>query len=291
MQCRNALTRIDAMRTGELPDSEVHAVHDHLRKCPSCDESVADVTQLARAAKGLRVETPRSCRSQFCDHLDMLDVAGQKVWVAFSDRGLTMIYAGGSEDEFRHRYCAHAGRDLSRAELPPRLREQVVGALEGRGVEKPKVDLSDLTEFERNVLEILTRIPRGEVRSYAWVARQAGRPSAVRAVGNICAKNVVPFVVPCHRVVPTTGGVGNYAFGTPVKRALLEREGVPLDELDDLARQRIRFVASKTTKIFCNPTCRDARRIQDKNRVPLHDKSEAARKGFRPCKRCQPIAA
>jgi methylated-DNA-[protein]-cysteine S-methyltransferase len=291
MQCRNALTRIDAMRTGELPESEAHAVHTHLRTCPSCDESVADVSGLAQAVKALRVESPRSCRSAFSDRLDVVDVAGRRVWVAFSDRGLTMIHSGGSEEQFRERYCEHTARDLTRAELPARLREQVISALEGLGVEKPKVDLGDVTEFERNVLEILTRIPRGEVRTYAWVARQAGRPSAVRAVGNICARNVVPFVVPCHRVVPTSGGVGNYAYGAPVKRALLEREGVPIDELEQLARQGVRYVASKTTGIFCVPTCRDARRIQDKNRVSLHDESEALKKGFRPCKRCQPIAA
>ncbi len=291
MQCRNALTRIDAMRTGELPAKEEHEVHEHLRKCASCDESVADVTELARATRALRMEVPRSVRTALCDHFDILEANGTKVWVAFSDRGLTMIHACGSEDDFRERYAEHSDRELTHAELPQRLRDQVVAALEGRGVDKPKVDLGDVTDFERNVLEILTKIPRGEVRTYAWVARQAGRPAAVRAVGNICARNVVPFVVPCHRVVPTSGGVGNYAFGAPVKRALLEREGVPLGELDRLARQGVRYIGSRTTKIFCVPTCRDARRIRDDNRVPLHDESEAAKRGFRPCKRCQPAAA
>lgn len=291
MQCRNALTRIDAMRTGELPAAELRAVHDHLRGCQSCDESVADVTDLARAAKGLLVAAPRSCREALCDRLDVMDVGGRRVWVAVSDRGLTMIHAGGSEDELRERYAEHAGRELTRAELPARLREQVIAALEGRAVEKPKVDLGDVTEFERNVLEILTKIPRGEVRTYAWVAQQAGRPAAVRAVGNVCARNVVPFVVPCHRVVPTTGGVGSYAFGGPAKRALLEREGVPISELDQLARRGVRYIGSKTTKIFCFPTCRDARRINDKNRIALRDATEAEKKGFRPCKRCQPVAA
>jgi len=69
------------------------------------------------------------------------------------------------------------------------------------------------------------------------VARQAGRPRAVRAVANVIARNAVPYVVPCHRVVPSSGGVGNYIFGSATKRALLEREGVDVDQLDALAKR------------------------------------------------------
>ena len=107
--------------------------------------------------------------------------------------------------------------------MPERLRNEVVSALSGEGVKKPHVDLLAAREFEERVLDVLTRIPRGQVRTYSWVAQQAGNPSAIRAVGNICARNVVPFVVPCHRVVPTTGGIGNYAFGSPMKKELLSR--------------------------------------------------------------------
>jgi methylated-DNA-[protein]-cysteine S-methyltransferase len=291
MQCRSVLTRIDALRTSELPSEEAGEVKQHLATCPSCDDSVADLEDLTRAAKGLAVAPPRSCRDAVCDRYDSIEIDGHQVWVAFSPRGLTMIHAGGSEQEFRSRYGERCCREIEHEALPEKLRNQVSAALTGEGVQKPAVDLSGLTDFEREVLQILTRIPRGEVRTYSWVAQQAGRPSAIRAVGNICARNVVPFVVPCHRVVPTTGGVGNYAFGEPMKRDLLEREGVPVDELEELARKNIRFTGSKTTKIFCNPTCRDARRTRDDNRVFFHDAGEAYDKGFRPCKRCIPVAA
>ncbi|HUP49647.1 MAG TPA: methylated-DNA--[protein]-cysteine S-methyltransferase [Thermoanaerobaculia bacterium] len=285
------LTRVDALRTGELQPDEAGEVRDHLRTCPSCDESLGDLDQLAHAVKGLAQPPPRSCRDAICDRFDSVEAAGQRVWVAFSSRGLTMIHAGGSAEEFRARYAGHAGRELDHEHLPERLRRQVAAALSGEGVDDPQLDFVEVTDFERKVLEILTRIPRGEVRTYSWVARQAGRPAATRAVGNICARNVLPFVVPCHRVVPTTGGVGNYAFGAPVKRDLLEREGVPVEELDELARHGVRFIASTTTKIFCVPTCRDARRIRDENRVPFRDAEEALKKGFRACRRCLPAAA
>ena len=91
--------------------------------------------------------------------------------------------------------------------------------------------------------------------------------------------------------MPAGGGVGKYAYGAKMKRDLLRREGVDVDALDDLADEGIRFIGSRTTKIFCFPTCRDARRIREENRVPFHGAEEAEGKGFRPCKRCQPKAA
>jgi O-6-methylguanine DNA methyltransferase len=291
MQCRSVLTRVDALRTGELPPTESGEVKKHLETCSSCEESLTDVGSLVRAVKSIVTAPPQSCRAALTDHFDVLEVQGVRVHIAFSERGLTMITAAGSDEEFRSRYCDRFAKELKSGSLPDRLRRQVVSALSGEGVEKPVVDFIEATEFERSVLKVLTKIPRGEVRSYSWVAQQAGRPGAVRAVGTICANNVVPFVVPCHRVVPTTGGIGNYAFGERMKRKMLEREGVAVRELELLARKGIRFIGSKTTHIFCNPTCKDARRIRDDNRVPLHDSAEAAKKGFRPCRRCQPIAA
>jgi O-6-methylguanine DNA methyltransferase len=278
------------MRTGELPSPESSEVHQHLKTCKSCDDSVSDLDALSATLKETIIAPARSMRTVAVDHFDVID-AGGEVLVAFSDRGIRMISTGVSSDDFRAAYCQRFGRDLEPAALPERLCKQVVAALSGEGVDKPAVDFEDVGEFERTVLEILTRIPRGEVRTYTWVAQQAGRPKAVRAVGNICARNVVPFVVPCHRVVPAGGGIGNYAFGGPKKRDLLRREGVPVEELEELARKGVRYIGSRTTNIYCFPTCRDARRIREENRVAFRDEEDAARKGFRPCKRCQPLAA
>jgi hypothetical protein len=91
--------------------------------------------------------------------------------------------------------------------------------------------------------------------------------------------------------VPTTGGIGNYAFGSAAKRELLRREGVDVETLENLEKSGVRYIGSRTTKIVCFPTCRDARRIREENRVPFHGEGEALKKGFRPCQRCQPFAA
>ena len=287
MRCRSALTRIDAMRTKELHAEEHGAVKDHLSTCPSCDESVADVEQLARAVKSLVIAPPRSLREVVKP--DFFDQVGD-VWVAFSDRAIKMI-SGRSLADLRSHYTKRYGRTLERAPIPEPLRRQVLAAVSGEGVDKPQVDFGETTELEREVLDTMSRIPRGEVRSYSWLAEQVGRPRAVRAVANVVARNVVPFIIPCHRVVPAGGGVGKYAYGSKMKRDLLRREGVDVDALDDLADEGIRFIGSRTTRIFCFPTCRDARRIREENRVPFHGADEAEGKGFRPCKRCQPKAA
>jgi methylated-DNA-[protein]-cysteine S-methyltransferase len=288
MQCRSVLTRVDALRTGELEAGERSAVHEHLATCQSCDVSVNDVDTLARSLKHLIAAPPRSCRDALADSYEQIG----DVWVVFSDKGLKMLRRGGTFDELRAAWCERGGCTLKSATLPEALRRQITAALEGEGVSKPKVDWDeDLSDLERDVLDTLTKIPRGEVRTYEWVARQVGRPKAVRAVGTVCARNHVPFVVPCHRVGPAAGGVGNYAYGSALKRELLRREGVDVDALEQLGREHVRYIGSKTSKVVCFPTCKDAKRIRDENRVPFRAAGEALEKGFRPCKRCQPFAA
>jgi len=80
-------------------------------------------------------------------------------------------------------------------------------------------------EFEIRVWRALLRIPAGETRTYAEVAEAIGAPRASRSVGSACGANPVPIVVPCHRVVPAAGGVGNYGLGPHRKVELLRREG------------------------------------------------------------------
>jgi methylated-DNA-[protein]-cysteine S-methyltransferase len=75
----------------------------------------------------------------------------------------------------------------------------------------------------------LRAIPAGEVDTYAGLAARAGRPAAVRAAGQACAKNRVAPFVPCHRIVRTDGSLGGYAYGLPVKIALLEHEGADIN--------------------------------------------------------------
>ena len=86
------------------------------------------------------------------------------------------------------------------------------------------LDFRLATGFRRTVLDHLPVIPYGHTESYAQVAAAVGSPKAVRAVGTACAKNPVPIVVPCHRVVRSDGTAGGYAGGPAAKDALLALE-------------------------------------------------------------------
>jgi AraC family transcriptional regulator of adaptative response/methylated-DNA-[protein]-cysteine methyltransferase len=74
------------------------------------------------------------------------------------------------------------------------------------------------------VWEALTRIPAGETRSYAEIARAIGEPGAARAVGRACGQNKLALIVPCHRVVRADGTLGGWRWGATRKQALLDRE-------------------------------------------------------------------
>src|SRR5262245_53723422 len=80
------------------------------------------------------------------------------------------------------------------------------------------------TTFQRRVWNALQRIPRGETRTYAEVAEAIGAPRAARAVARACATNPVALVIPCHRVVPATGGTGGYRWGNKRKAEILRAE-------------------------------------------------------------------
>ena len=80
------------------------------------------------------------------------------------------------------------------------------------------------TPFQLAVWKALAEIPFGETRSYGDIAREVGRPRAVRAVGLANGRNPVPIVVPCHRVIGSTGTLVGYGGGLRVKQALLDLE-------------------------------------------------------------------
>jgi len=77
------------------------------------------------------------------------------------------------------------------------------------------------------VYAVVRRIPKGQTRSYQWVAKRLGNPRLARAVGNALNRNPWPDIVPCHRVIHADGSLGGYAFGPAKKRARLRREGAP----------------------------------------------------------------
>ncbi|MGE5674030.1 MAG: methylated-DNA--[protein]-cysteine S-methyltransferase [Mycobacterium leprae] len=207
--------------------------------------------------------------------------------VGYTDRGICYLAIAQTEEAFRRQVQDQFGVspvvDRSRQAQYQDLLDRWFA---GNPVE-PDLDLSHLSAFDQKVAAICQAIPRGAVRPYQWLAREAGKPGASRAVGGTMARNPVPLLVPCHRVVAASGQIGNYSMGGPaVKRLLLEHEGVDLVRLETLARKGYRFKGSKNTGIFCYPTCRG---IEPENEVLFHNAEEAVAAGFRPCKVCRPL--
>jgi methylated-DNA-[protein]-cysteine S-methyltransferase len=156
-------------------------------------------------------------------------VVGTSVgWVAVAGsgeglRGLTLPQESAAEalaqldtDIAGAEECASAFGDL-----PLRIQRY----FEGERVSfADRLDLRGASPFQRGVWKATRSIPYGEVRSYAWVARQAGNVRACRAVGQAMARNRYPIVVPCHRVVAGDGSLGGFGGGIELKRRLLDME-------------------------------------------------------------------
>jgi len=149
-----------------------------------------------------------------------------RVLVAATEHGVCAVKIGDSDAslirDLRKEYSAAdiAANDAPRAEWVEAIADQLRG--EGSSLDLP-IDVQ-ATAFQWKVWRALQQIPAGETRAYAEVARRIGKPRAVRAVANACANNPVCLVVPCHRVVPSGGGTGQYRWGAERKAALLQME-------------------------------------------------------------------
>ncbi len=147
-----------------------------------------------------------------------------------SARGLISIAYNISAGQFlMHLAAAHhhvplSGTDVL-ADARAQLREYLLGA---RTQFSMPLDLSSLTGFQREVLLAVASVPYGQTRAYGEIAAQIGRPHAARAVGGSNARNPLPLVIPCHRVIAADGSLGGYSGlgGLRTKRRLLALERV-----------------------------------------------------------------
>ena len=214
-----------------------------------------------------------------------------QLYVAYRGRTICHAMVAATDDAFEQACVKRLGaRPMRDARPPEGLPKQVVDHLTRRRRFQGGLDLNGLTPFQRLVLEKTREIPSGEVRPYQWVAREIGAQRAVRAVGTALAKNPIPFLIPCHRVVRTDGQIGHYsAGGSTMKSKILAFEGADVEGLARLAGRRIRFVGNDATRIFCLPTCEAARRARTSQTVHLTTQRDAARRGYRPCQHFRPV--
>jgi O-6-methylguanine DNA methyltransferase len=213
------------------------------------------------------------------DEYALLDTLLGPLFVAWNREGISAAMRTPDSETFEERFRDRFGRGAHPArEVPCDLGD--------------KFDLRGLSEFEQAVLLKAREIPRGETRTYGWIAAEIGRPLAVRAVGTVLRKNPVPVFIPCHRVLRSDGQLGQYALGGPdAKRTILSAEGAEPDELERLASVGVRYLGNPERRYFCFPTCGAIRRIDFAQRVPFKSQAAAIEAGYHPCSRCRPALA
>ena len=152
------------------------------------------------------------------------------LWLATTERGLSAITFGGTEEAYvaglKHTWGLRPLRDDDTlAEVTTQVHDYLSGKRQDFDL---RLDMSSLSEFQSQVLGATMAIPRGQTRTYRFLAESLGKPAAVRAVGGVQAANPIPIVIPCHRVVGSNGSLTGYGGGIEMKVALLRLEGAIL---------------------------------------------------------------
>ncbi len=182
-----------------------------------------------------------------------IDTAIDRLAARAAAEGLLDVSYTTTDSPFGPLLLASTPRGLVRLGLPNQNRDELLADLAARvsprvletarPFEETRRELDryfagELTEFElpldwqlskdfrRRALRAIARIPYGQTRSYTQIATSAGNEKAVRAAGTACGTNPLPLLVPCHRVLRSSGGLGGYGGGLPMKESLLRLEGV-----------------------------------------------------------------
>ena len=240
MRCRDVEAMWDEIRD-DSTTSLKETVHTHLRACPPCQELYHEFEGVAYCLSCLPQPEP-SCdlAKKVVEHIATLKLRHRtplllcaaetpigRVYVGFKDHRIAYIGidTGDAFEMVRDRIERRLRRPVVTGKTPTWLQDTLERFFRTWTVEDALVDISDLTPFEQAALRATAQIPPGEVRSYAWVAAQIGHPRAARAVGRVMARNPLPLLFPCHRVVDSSGALHNYFYGLDMKARLLEMEG------------------------------------------------------------------
>ncbi len=217
------------------------------------------------------------------------------ILIARSEEGVSLVEYLTSGRDFAH-------SRLSRVEgveaLPDgaeieALYGQLIEYVEGRRIrlEWPLDLRLARSGFHRAVLEATARIPYGAVRSYAGIAGELGKPAATRAVAQALRWNPLPIVVPCHRVIGTSGALTGYAGDKlSLKQRLLAVEGVPAVKAGrDLRVPRdAMYVRAPGETAYCLPTCGWVAKQSPRQLTLFGSRARAEAAGLEPCSECRP---
>ena len=240
MRCRDIEALWDDIR-GDCTKSVKEAVASHLNACPPCQELYHQYEGVAFCLSCLPQPEP-SCNltKRVVEHIATLKAKTRSpILLSAVSTPIGRLYVGWNENRIayigidtgdpiesvRTRVEARLRRPVFLGDTPAWLQQTIDRFFDTWRVDDRVLDISHLTPFEQAALRATASIPPGEVRSYAWVATQIGRPKAARAVGRVMARNPLPLLFPCHRVVDSSGSLHNYYYGLDMKARLLAMEG------------------------------------------------------------------
>jgi len=148
------------------------------------------------------------------------------VLMASTPKGICWVSMGDSKknllDEFQKKFQTRDFKKVSGEKN--KYFKKLIGYLDGKASwSEIPFDVCS-TGFKKKVWQYMQTIPEGQVQFYSQIAEAIGRPKAYRAVASACATNPVPLVVPCHRVLPKSGGIGEFSSGINRKKKLLKKE-------------------------------------------------------------------
>lgn len=149
----------------------------------------------------------------------------------FSENGLCSLTFGLKKNYLTQQIFVSTTSAVRQKSLVNSVMNQLVKYFRRERVNfKVKIDWSNISEFTQKVLKATMTIPYGTVCSYGEIARKIGKPKSYRAVGQALARNPIPIVIPCHRVIKSDRSLGGFAGGWEWKQRLLELEGLRVEK-------------------------------------------------------------
>ena len=307
--CRDIEADLVALASGEAAPPAAQVVERHIARCGPCRDElqryrrveglVSELRQaaipgmdptLARAELESRLADLKSRLVAFGDFASPLG----PILIARSELGVSMVEYLPSAAAAASRLARLAGADAVEDEARTgALYRDLLDYLQGRRTELDwPLDLRwARSDFQRRVLEATAALPYGAVASYAGIAARIGAPSAVRPVAQALRWNPLPIVIPCHRVIGSSGALTGYAGRhVGLKQRLLAVEGVKTVAVrDDFKVNREAMYTMVTgDQEYCVPTCGSllSRSLSTLTLFAARERAEAA--GFSPCGSCRP---
>lgn len=299
-----------AAATGDAEPSAVHRVEQHIDACGACRGEFRRYREIDGAVGALRRAPAEASVSRALHGLEsrLADLRSRlvsyrvfpsplgRILIARSEHGVSLVeYLEGDNDLSTSRLRRIPGVELQEdgAEIEALYRELMEYLRGDRTRLEWALDLRlARSDFHRAVLRATAAIPYGAVTSYAGIAAEIGKPSATRAVAQALRWNPLPIVVPCHRIIGTSGTLTGYSGDkVGLKRELLAVEGIKAagGRSDSrIARDVLYHYERNDAREYCLPTCGDIARRPIGPMTLLTSRELATSMGLVPCTNCRP---